>query len=424
MAQLRVNKVRRVSRLSIEGGPITMGRSSQNAVVLPHTSVSREQCVIELVDGEPLLRDLESRHGTRVNGKKVETAVLFDGDRIGVGPFEITYADSARPRRPGGAGEGPADVESSRRELRDRTDALEQRQQAVQEREEALADRERQLAGRERDLTEREHGLDARESTIAESVDALARGQTELDRRRAERDETVGVLRAELDSLQAVVAARQQELETARLAAAAEERRARELEAELAEAQHQQARLEGELQEAADQLTAREERARQELETRSARLEEAVALGASLKDRIKDLETGQLEAGRRIEHAERALGQFESVAGTLRQLAQRLSAAQERLRNLEAVWTETSEWLEQADKRDITTLRHLIQQRDSASEQLEAAHAERDELIAQIQQQIEALDELTANERRDWETVVRRPQTRSFLSGITRRFAT
>ena len=51
MTQLRIYKVRSAGRVSIDGAPITIGRSSQNTVVLRSTEVSRHHCIIEVADG-------------------------------------------------------------------------------------------------------------------------------------------------------------------------------------------------------------------------------------------------------------------------------------------------------------------------------------------------------------------------------------
>lgn len=47
--------------------------------------VSREHCAIEVYDGVPILKDLQSANGTVLNGHLVREHVLHDGDRIGLG---------------------------------------------------------------------------------------------------------------------------------------------------------------------------------------------------------------------------------------------------------------------------------------------------------------------------------------------------
>ncbi|MHC4910354.1 MAG: FHA domain-containing protein, partial [Planctomycetota bacterium] len=78
-------KTRRLPNISLADCPLSMGRSSDNDLVLQHTTVSRRHCLIEIEDGAAVLRDLSSRHGTRVNGRKVEeTTNVADGDLIRV----------------------------------------------------------------------------------------------------------------------------------------------------------------------------------------------------------------------------------------------------------------------------------------------------------------------------------------------------
>jgi hypothetical protein len=52
-------------------GPITIGRTSENDVVIPEYSVSRKHCFIALVDGGYRITDWGSANGTLVN----ETAI-------------------------------------------------------------------------------------------------------------------------------------------------------------------------------------------------------------------------------------------------------------------------------------------------------------------------------------------------------------
>jgi sigma-B regulation protein RsbU (phosphoserine phosphatase) len=66
----------------------TIGRSSNNNLVLPKHYVSRTQAEVFLQDGDYMLRDLGSKHGTFVNGARIEQVVLNHGDRIRVGGLQ------------------------------------------------------------------------------------------------------------------------------------------------------------------------------------------------------------------------------------------------------------------------------------------------------------------------------------------------
>jgi hypothetical protein len=63
---------------------MTIGRSEDCDIVLPKRQVSRHHAQIERDDGGYLLRDLGSKNGTYVNGRKVrsEPYRLEDGDEI------------------------------------------------------------------------------------------------------------------------------------------------------------------------------------------------------------------------------------------------------------------------------------------------------------------------------------------------------
>lgn len=66
-------------------------------------AVSRRHCVIITTDNEVVVRDLNSRNGTYVNGERVgEESVLLDGDVLRVGPleFELMIEQSvSKPKR-------------------------------------------------------------------------------------------------------------------------------------------------------------------------------------------------------------------------------------------------------------------------------------------------------------------------------------
>lgn len=61
----------------------TIGRSEDSQFCLPHDRYfSRNHCLLEIAPPQTFLRDLGSTNGTFVNGLKVETAHLRNGDRI------------------------------------------------------------------------------------------------------------------------------------------------------------------------------------------------------------------------------------------------------------------------------------------------------------------------------------------------------
>ena len=71
--------------LTVEHGPVTIGRASDNAIVLRDGRVSRYHARVQARQGALVLTDLGSTNGSRVNGVKVDEVVLGVGDRIELG---------------------------------------------------------------------------------------------------------------------------------------------------------------------------------------------------------------------------------------------------------------------------------------------------------------------------------------------------
>jgi adenylate cyclase len=84
---------------------ISIGRSSENDVVLNDFSVSRKHAILVRKDDEWTFRDNKSTNGVRVNGKQVPEGTVKDGDEISVGTFTLRLRDdpsiASYPRGPG-----------------------------------------------------------------------------------------------------------------------------------------------------------------------------------------------------------------------------------------------------------------------------------------------------------------------------------
>jgi len=80
---------------ALERRPLTtIGRAIVCDIVLGSQHVSRRHASIELVEGQHLLRDLESANGTFLNGLRVSrtyTFALREGDVIEIGSERMTY---------------------------------------------------------------------------------------------------------------------------------------------------------------------------------------------------------------------------------------------------------------------------------------------------------------------------------------------
>ena len=87
---------------------ITIGRSPDADIILLDEKVSRVHCGIRLWDGEFYIKDLKSKNGTFVNGRRVEVSKLKASDVIKIGSYTFTF------EQPGGTG-----TETALREISD-----------------------------------------------------------------------------------------------------------------------------------------------------------------------------------------------------------------------------------------------------------------------------------------------------------------
>jgi pSer/pThr/pTyr-binding forkhead associated (FHA) protein/tRNA A-37 threonylcarbamoyl transferase component Bud32 len=78
--------------------PITIGRQPGLDVTIPAKGASREHAQMgRLKDGSWALKDLGSTNGTLLNGEKIATARLKDGDVIQIGNCSLEYIDVPEP---------------------------------------------------------------------------------------------------------------------------------------------------------------------------------------------------------------------------------------------------------------------------------------------------------------------------------------
>jgi pSer/pThr/pTyr-binding forkhead associated (FHA) protein len=71
--------------VEVGGAPVSIGRSTDNAIVLPDSRVSRHHGRLQTRRGTLVYTDLGSTNGSRVNGVRVDECALGIGDRIVVG---------------------------------------------------------------------------------------------------------------------------------------------------------------------------------------------------------------------------------------------------------------------------------------------------------------------------------------------------
>ncbi|HEX9945477.1 MAG TPA: mechanosensitive ion channel domain-containing protein [Thermoanaerobaculia bacterium] len=83
--------------LDLDGGePATVGRSRICSLALSDPNASKEHLRLEWEDGSWVMTDLGSSHGTRVNGKPAQRAVLKSFDRIAIGDTVMIFESDAR----------------------------------------------------------------------------------------------------------------------------------------------------------------------------------------------------------------------------------------------------------------------------------------------------------------------------------------
>ncbi len=375
MAEFRINQLKKIGKKSLADGPLTVGRSHECTIVLPHSSVSREHCVIENVNGVTRIRDLGSTHGTRLNGRPITEADIYDQDVITLGRFELTYSnpEAIRPDHLAGASDGPAfgqpveidltgpddsDVDLTLEEAEctgDRiasvatpagdADARELRRltQRIEELTSQLAAREQELAG----VGMREDEVQAKASTQAARIETL---ETELAETRATTEQTISELQANGAALEA-------ERDAARR--------------ECAKAQTELERTTASMTETAQLL------------------QNALEQIATLKKDADDAHVAAREARRHVDSVENLLGTLRGEAQQVFAASKKLTTIQQGLQALETVYVETNEWAEIADESDPEAYEQALSQQEAVGAQLEGVHAQRDEATEQLQQMVE-----------------------------------
>lgn len=93
MAKLLVHESAGVREFEIIDNEVHLGRELDNTLRLPDPSISRHHCVVRKVGGGYEIQDLQSSNGVLVNGNRVQSSPLRDGDRITLGQVQLTFQD-------------------------------------------------------------------------------------------------------------------------------------------------------------------------------------------------------------------------------------------------------------------------------------------------------------------------------------------
>lgn len=75
----------------IQGAGAGVGRDPGNEVQLSLPEVSKRHAFLKDTGNGWVVKDLNSRNGLYLNGKKVEEAFLKDGDKLAVGPYVLVF---------------------------------------------------------------------------------------------------------------------------------------------------------------------------------------------------------------------------------------------------------------------------------------------------------------------------------------------
>mgnify|MGYP001814162607 CR=1 FL=1 len=79
-------------QITIKKQNTSLGRAVSCDICLDHGFVADEHAIIHKSDRGYDIEDLNSRHGTSVNGEEVHKRALKNGDRIIIGTFELRFS--------------------------------------------------------------------------------------------------------------------------------------------------------------------------------------------------------------------------------------------------------------------------------------------------------------------------------------------
>jgi uncharacterized RDD family membrane protein YckC len=97
MAKLLVQESAGVREFELVDNEVHIGRELDNTLRVADPSVSRHHCVLRRTPGGFEIQDLQSSNGVLLNGSRVQTALLRDGDKLTLGQIQINFIDPAPP---------------------------------------------------------------------------------------------------------------------------------------------------------------------------------------------------------------------------------------------------------------------------------------------------------------------------------------
>jgi len=82
---------------TLQEGFTTFGRYTNSEICLDDPTVSRDHGAFLLRSGVLLVEDHQSFNGIFMNGVRIRRRVLYQGDRLTIGPFEIYVKQGTVP---------------------------------------------------------------------------------------------------------------------------------------------------------------------------------------------------------------------------------------------------------------------------------------------------------------------------------------
>ena len=118
MAKLLIQESNGAREFEIVDQEVSIGRELDNALRLADPSISRHHAMLGKTPDGYEIKDLGSSNGVLLNGAKVESGLLKDGDRITLGQLQLTFIDpQATERMPPPAKEQPNPLGTIRMDL-------------------------------------------------------------------------------------------------------------------------------------------------------------------------------------------------------------------------------------------------------------------------------------------------------------------
>jgi hypothetical protein len=257
------------------------------------------------------LRDLESEGGTFVNGERVSTALLGDGDLLGVGPYQFRVRLPAPPGADGAAANTAEAIHKEKEALRIQAAAVAAQQVALAEEEARLAQRRSTLEEQEGQLAAH---LEDKRRRLLQVADHAQTARAALQKERGDYEKHVAKVTSDLGQAQ-------RELLQAQQQAHADRQRLRELRLRLKQRWHRHWTAERQVLRQQEESLAAE---RRHLEKENERIQQAK--DGLLQARLRcngemELVKRQIQDGRETLQRERARWQ-EQHAGSVAELAE------------------------------------------------------------------------------------------------------